>query len=156
MINKYNPKYKREGRYREKFDRLKQEMHNRFEKECTFHPNINYDFAPKQGESRDNFFNRLSAPKMKAEKEKDEEEPIDCTFKPHINESRSKSREEVSERLYKLASEMKEKREKLIKENESKNLNNFKFKPDINITSKQLAERRKKPLYNNVYHINKV
>jgi hypothetical protein len=157
MVNKYNPKYKREGRSKEKFERLKQEMHDRFEKECTFQPKIIYDFEPRLDESRENLFNRLSAPKMRLVKDKEEEKVEECTFKPKINENRSKSREEVSSRLYKLAADMKEKREKLMKENEKKKMDECKFKPIINPTSKELAViNRKKPLYSNVNIINLV
>jgi hypothetical protein len=157
MINKYNPKYKREGRLKEKFEKIKQEMHEKLEKECTFHPSINYDFIPNQIESRENLFSRLSIPKMIFEQDREKEEIDKCTFKPHINESRSKSREEVSNRLYKLATDMKEKRERLMKENEVKKLNSCKFQPTINETSKQLVEmNRKRPLYSNVIKINKV
>jgi hypothetical protein len=163
MINKYNPKYKREDISKERFDKIKAEVYEKFEKEHTFQPQINYQFSNQMrtNESRDEFYKRLSVPKTvfqnKREKEKSQQEEQkfleECTFKPQMDKKKevSEEREQVSTRLFKLAEQLKEKREKLKREQHEAQLNSCTFAPNIDETSKQLMLKYgNTPLYNRV------
>jgi hypothetical protein len=163
MIHKYNPKYKREDLSKEKFEKIKSEVYEKFEKEHTFKPQINYQFTSqmRSNEGRDDFYRRLSVPKTvilnKREKEKthlDEQKfKEECTFVPQIDKKKDASieREQVSTRLFKLAEQMKEKRDKLKREQQEIQLNSCSFTPAIDETSKQLMLKYgNTPLYNRV------
>lgn len=165
MVNKYNPKYKREDISKEKFEKIKSEVHDKFEKEHTFKPQINYQFTQqfRSNECKDELYKRLSTPKTviinKREKEKciqDEKKfKQECPFRPQIDKNKETSleREQVSTRLFKLAEQMKEKREKLKREYQENVLNSCSFTPNIDETSKQLMLKYgNTPLYNRVHY----
>lgn len=170
MKGKYDPKYKKE-KSKEKFEKLKEEMQNKFETEYTFKPRINYNFSAakeKSRESRDEIYRRLSTPKIiEINKRLREKEQIDnlrmkeeCTFKPKIfnnNELFEKSSEKktkpdkITARLYKLAEQMKEKREKLKREHQESEVGNYSYAPNIDEYSKKLVMKyQNKPIHERV------
>lgn len=174
MINKYEPKYKK-SKSKDKFDKIKKEIKDKFEQEHTFTPNINYNFhstKEKNNEKQNEFYNRLSAPKTiefnKRQKEKEHEEhkkfQSECTFQPNINNNNLDSNhlrnsqtsmksdsKKVSDRLYKLADQLKEKREKQKREYQDYMLQGITFAPVINESSKQMLQKYdSKPLHERV------
>jgi len=164
MVKAYNPKYKRE-KSKEKFEKLKAEVEEKFAKEHTFKPNLNYDkvfsAVDREVESREEIYKRLSTPKIvEINKRIKEKEVIDkqkmteeCTFKPNIGNKEllkeNEDKEKVENRLFKLAEQMKEKREKLKREYQDNLVKDFSFTPRINETSQQLMLKYedKKPLH---------
>jgi hypothetical protein len=163
MSNMYNPKYKKHEKSKEKFEKIKTELQEKFDNEHTFKPQTNYNFITnkdKYNESKDEVYKRLSVPKiLEVNKRLREKSILDakilaeqCTFKPNADKPRevSADREKVSNRLYKLAEQMKDKREKLKKEYQDSQAQ-FSFKPEIDETSKQLVLKYEhKPLYERV------
>jgi len=172
MKGKYDPKYKKE-KSKEKFEKLKEEMQQKFELEHTFKPRINYNFSAvkeKSRESKDEIYKRLSTPKiLEINKRLREKEEIDnlkmkeeCTFKPKIankndlfDESAEKNQnqkpDKITSRLYKLAEQMKEKREKLKREHQESEVGNYSFAPNIDEYSKKLVMKyQNKPIHERV------
>ena len=91
MKNKYIPKY---NKHEEKFEKLKSDIEEKFQKECSFNPKINYNFSSRdRNESKEDVYKRLSTPKIvEIQKRQKENEAIElkkmsevCTFKPKIN-----------------------------------------------------------------------
>jgi hypothetical protein len=170
MSNQYNPKYKKQEKSREKFEKVKTEIQEKFEKEHTFQPQINYAFSTgvkeKFNESKDEIYRRLSKPKIVEINKRLREKSVQdakklaeqCTFKPNADKPRelSADREKVSNRLYKLAEQMKEKREKL-KQEYHESQQQFPYKPEIDETSKQLVLKyEQKPIYERVIIFSKI
>jgi hypothetical protein len=171
MIKEYNPKYKRE-KSRDKFEKIKSEMEKKFEEEHSFKPNVNYanifTAVDRSPESKEEFYKRLSTPKIVDISKKMKEKEIQeiqkqseiCTFKPNINSSNAmventtkNESEVVTNRLYKLAEQMKEKREKLKREYQDNIIKDYSFKPEIDQNSKQLLLKyEKKPLHERVLY----
>lgn len=170
MKGKYDPKYKKE-KSKEKFEKLKEEIQQKFELEHTFKPRINYNFSAakeKSRESRDEIYKRLSTPKIveinKRLREKEQIESLkmkeECPFKPKIsnkNELFEESAEKnpkpdkITARLYKLAEQMKEKREKLKREHQESEVGNYSFAPNIDEYSKKLVMKyQNKPIHERV------
>jgi hypothetical protein len=163
MSNLYNPKYKKEEKSKEKFQKVKAELQEKFEQEYTFQPQVNYNFVmgkDKLNESKEEIYKRLSTPKIVDINKRLREKSIqdakklaeECTFKPNPNKPKelSADREKISNRLYKLAEQMKDKREKLKREYQESQTQ-FPFKPEIDETSKQLVLKYEhKPLYERV------
>jgi len=170
MKGKYDPKYKKE-KSKEKFEKLKDEIKQKFEIEHTFKPSINYNFSAvkeKTRESKDEIYKRLSTPKiLEINKRQREKEQLDnlkmreeCTFKPKIsnkNEILDESIEKdakpdkITARLYKLAEQMKEKREKLKREQQEAEVGNYSFAPNIDEYSKKLLMKyQNKPIHERV------
>ena len=153
MIKEYNPKYKRD-KSKEKFQKIKAEVQEKFETEHTFKPNINYanvfTNCDKYNESKEDLYKRLSTPKIielnKRLKEKEVEDnkkiSEECTFKPilkaNILDNEDMFKEKVENRLYKLAEQMKEKREKLKREYQDNIIKDYSFAPNIDMNSKHL------------------
>jgi hypothetical protein len=175
MINKYNPKYKRD-KSKDKFEKIKKEAQEKFEKEHTFKPNINYNFSnnrDKSDENKDEFYRRLSVPKtIQVNKRLQEKEYYDkqrmkeeCTFQPNIEDNTPYKKsntsniepEKISNRLFKLAEQLKEKREKLKREHEEKSVNSHTYAPHISDKSKSLLIKyeNQPPIYERVI-INKI
>jgi len=133
--------------------KIKQEVQEKFDKEHTFKPNINYSNVfsnvEKNYESKDELYRRLATPKIVElnkklrEKEITDEQRLaeECSFKPNIKPttiSKDPAREKVENRLYKLAEQMKEKREKLKREHQESITKDLSFTPNIDLNSKQL------------------
>jgi hypothetical protein len=161
MKNKYIPKY---NKHEEKFEKLKSEIEEKFQKECSFNPKINTNFQSNKdkAESKDDLYKRLSTPKIvEIQKRQKENELIElkklsevCTFKPKISDNNTNyqkkintvgevlpedsNAERVQDRLLRYAEEIKEKKEKLKQENQENLSKKFSFNPEINETSKQL------------------
>jgi hypothetical protein len=173
MIKEYIPKYKR-GKTKDRFEKIKAEVQEKFEKEHTFKPTINYEAVfqtagiEKYNESKEEVYKRLATPKMvEINKRMKEKENFDrrkmseeCTFKPNIKtvtnevlvDNDNQARERVESRLYKLAEQMKEKREKLKRDHQNNLVNEYSFNPKIDENSKQLLLKyENKPLHERVY-----
>lgn len=159
MIKKYNPRYKS----KERFEKIKLEVEEKFASEHTFKPITNYAFEnlERKRESKDEIYRRLSVPKtievnnrIKS-KEVSEYEKMkeDCSFKPKLNKvsneiTKASRQELVSTRLHKLAEKMREKREKMKREYQEDIVKNLSFKPEIDEKSKHLMLKyEKKPIY---------
>lgn len=170
MKGKYDPKYKRE-KSKEKFEKLKDEMKQKFQMEHTFKPRINYTFSSneKKFEPRSDIYKRLSTPKIleinKRQKEKENNDFLkmkdECTFQPNKNRinqdfdeisERSVKPDKITTRLYKLAEQMKEKREKLKRDQQENEIGNYSFAPNIDDYSKKLVMKyEKKPIHERVF-----
>jgi hypothetical protein len=158
MVKDYNPKYKR-NKSKEKFEKLKSEIKENFDKQHTFKPNVNWTniFAnqpEKYNESKQELYKRLSTPKIiqlnKRQKEKDETENqklrSECTFKPIIKPLIDvQTTEKVETRLFKLAEQMREKREKLKRDFQDDLIKDLSFQPSIDLNSKQLLRKYENP-----------
>lgn len=165
MISKYNPKYKREAKSKDKFEKIKSEVKEKFDQEHTFKPQVNYVFTVKDkyNESKEDVYKRLSTPKIveinKRLKEKDviesQKMSEECTFKPKISlKNETNDREKVTTRLYKLAEQMREKREKMKREHQDNEVGKYSFNPQTDENSKQLMLKYgNKPLHERVYII---
>lgn len=171
MKGKYDPKYKKE-KSKEKFEKLKDEMQQKFETEHTFKPRINYNFSAakeKSRESKDEIYKRLSTPKIveinKRLREKEQMDNLkmqeECPFTPKISnqnelfEQQSAEKkpkpDKITARLYKLAEQMKEKREKLKREHQESEVGNYSYAPNIDDYSKKLVMKyHNKPIHERV------
>jgi hypothetical protein len=165
MSKEYNPKYKRD-KSKDRFEKIKAEVQEKFDKEHTFKPSVNYSnvFSGSDKvnkESKEEVYKRLSTPKSVEitkrlkEKELNERKILneECTFKPNLCEidEATLSREKVETRLYKLAEQMKEKREKLKREYQDNLIKDYSFNPKIDENSKQLVLKyENKPLHERV------
>lgn len=152
MINRYRPKYKNEKSV-DRFEKIKEEVRQKFEKEHTFKPQIDYNFTNRErvDENRDELYRRLSVPKTLESNKRQilkqqqdlEKMSQECTFQPNINtkfvkESIAPAPERVTSRLYKLAEQLKEKREKLKREHQEDIQSSYTFTPVIGENSKQM------------------
>jgi len=170
MKGKYDPKYKRE-KSKEKFEKLKEDMQQKFELDHTFKPRINYNFSArkeKSREDRDEIYKRLSTPKIveinKRLRDKEQFDNLkmreECTFKPKIsnkyelfeeNAEKEPKSDKITSRLYKLAEQMKEKREKLKREHQESEVGNYSYAPNIDDYSKKLVMKyQNKPIHERV------
>jgi hypothetical protein len=154
MVKEYNPKYKR-NKSKEKFEKLKAEIKENFDKQHTFKPNVNWTniFASqpeKYKENKQEIYKRLSTPKIvqlnqrQREKEELENEKLrsECTFKPIIKPLIDvQTTEKVESRLFKLAEQMREKREKLKRDFQDDIIKDLSFQPSIDLNSKQLLRK---------------
>lgn len=163
MKNKYIPKY---NKFEEKFEKIKSEIEDKFQKECSFNPKINQNFVQnkEKNESKEEVYKRLSTPKIvELHKRQKENEAVEtkkmnelCTFKPKITENIHKQKdfntvsevfpenspidkEKVQDRLLRMAAEIKEKKERMKQETQENLSKQYSFNPEINETSKQLV-----------------
>ena len=172
MKNKHESKYKKE-KSNEKFEKLKEEIQEKFHVEHTFKPKINYNFSRKdrqQRESKEEYYKKLSTPKtIEITKRLREKEHIDnlkmkeeCPFRPNTHyrnnnfdddyyDNKKIKPDKVTNRLHKLAEQLKEKREKMKREHQENEFANYSFAPNIDEYSKKLVMKyQNKPIHERV------
>ena len=138
---------------KEKFEKIKREVKNKFKEDHPFRPNIkSHKKISIQNETER--FERLSRPKefeikgrhlIKTENEKLNKENINNKNKINLNKINPK---EVSNRLYKLHQQLENKKAKIQKLFEEKQMNKCSFSPNINRYSKKIMKKNNNVSFN--------
>ena len=137
---------------KEKIEKIKTEVNNKFKKEHPFKPKINSKYGDnKLIETEEERYYRLSRPKTyeikgkhltKTEDEKLKNNYKNKDYKLNINVNVNKiNPQEVTNRLYKLHEQIKNKKAQVQKKFEENQMNKCTFVPDINNYSKKIMNR---------------
>ena len=131
---------------KEKYDKIKIEINNKFKNEHPFKPIINTKYNEnKLNETEDERYHRLSRPKTYEIKGKhliknEDEKLNNKNNKNNINVNKINP-QEVSNRLYKLHQQIKEKKAQVQKIFEDKQMNKYSFAPELNKYSKKIMNK---------------
>jgi len=135
---------------KEKIEKIKTEVNNKFKKEHPFKPKINSKYGDnKLIETEEERYYRLSRPKtyeikgkhlIKAEDEKLKNKNKDYKLNINVNVNKINP-QEVTNRLYKLHQQIKNKKAQVQKKFEENQMNKCTFAPDINNHSKAIMNR---------------
>ena len=135
---------------KEKYEKIKIEVNNKFKKEHPFRPKINSKYNENNlNETEEERYYRLSRPKTYEIKGrhliKNEDQKLENKKDEKINNNKVNPKQ-VTNRLYKLHQQIKNKKAQVQKQFEEKEMNKYNFKPNINNYSKKLMNKS----YNNV------
>ena len=135
---------------KEKIEKIKTEVNNKFKKEHPFKPKINSKYGDnKLIETEEERYYRLSRPKtyeikgkhlVKAEDEKLKNKNKDYKLNINVNVNKINPKE-VTNRLYKLHEQIKNKKAEVQKKFEENQMNKCTFAPDINNYSKKIMNK---------------
>lgn len=135
---------------KEKIEKIKTEVNNKFKKEHPFKPKINSKYGDnKLIETEEERYYRLSRPKtyeikgkhlVKVEDEKLKNKNKDYKLNINVNVNKINPKE-VTNRLYKLHEQIKNKKAEVQKKFEENQMNKCTFAPDINNYSKKIMNK---------------
>ena len=135
---------------KEKIEKIKTEVNNKFKKEHPFKPKINSKYGDnKLIETEEERYYRLSRPKtfeikgkhlVKTEDEKLKNNNKDYKLNINVNVNKINP-QEVTNRLYKLHEQIKNKKAEVQKKFEENQMNKCTFAPDINNYSKKIMNK---------------